>query len=100
MLYKVTEDSVGSNWQYEIDDNFITWEYEAKNQVKLITGQGSGKTAEIVVYRRGSMGTTESANYNTNENGSYDYLIFNNKRKYVKLSGYAFEDKMDGRKVI
>lgn len=144
--YDVEEVSVGSNnWQYDIDDNYISWNfhtyhhidyytisddqreilnkfefkgyYDADEKTKLtrttaegknlndykednIGVSGDGKVAHIRVTGRASVNTPTSGTAQYESDRTYEELIFKNRRKYVKISGYAFEDKNDGKSSI
>ncbi len=78
--YQVIETSVGSNSDYyEIDDNYISW---SGNK-----GTGTGRTATINVTRQKSYETNSTT---SNKNNT---LRVYNKRKYVKYSGFVWENK-------
>lgn len=75
--YDVEEISVGDNLLYEIDEDFISWEFKDSNK----------------------KGTQSKIAYNiniSNSNGN-NYLIFKNKRKYIDLSGYVWVDDYFGK---
>ncbi len=91
--YEVEEISVGENFGYEVDDNYITWSYTSVANDNN-TGSGNGSIATVTVNRRSSVNTKNPPDYeNRNE-----ILTFKNKRKYIKLSGYAWEDIIDPTK--
>jgi len=72
--YTVEEVSVGSsNNLYELDDNYISWQSN--------TGSGSRRTATVNVTSQSSA-------------TSYVIVTYKNKKKYVNLSGYVWEDKI------
>ena len=78
--YQVVETSVGSNSDYyEIDDNYISWSGN--------NGSGTGRTASIKVTRQTSYET------DTISSSKYNILNVKNRRKYVKYSGYVWENK-------
>ncbi len=77
--YQVLETSIGNNYYgYELDEAYISW---SSNM-----GSGTGATSSIYVNRQTSSDTSESAS------GRYDVLTVKNRRKYVKISGYVWED--------
>ncbi len=82
--YTVREISVGdNNYGYEVDDNYISWN----------NGQadGTGASATMTVSRQTSDNTSNSSN------NAYDILTFNNRRKWIKLSGKVWEDMISGK---
>ena len=82
--YTVSEISVGNNYYgYELDNNYITWNNGSTN--------GSGANATVTVSRQTSSNTenTSSSAYNT--------VTFQNRRKYIKLSGNVWEDMISGK---
>lgn len=92
--YYVEEVSVGDIYfGYEVDDDYITWSYTSTAN-KDNTGSGKGHIATVEVVAR--------ASYNTKgppkEENRNEIVVFKNKRKYIKLSGYAWEDKRVGGK--
>lgn len=87
--YYVEEVSVGDIYfGYEVDDDYITWSYTSTAN-KDNTGSGKGHIATVEVVARASYNTTEPPR----EENRNEILVFKNKRKYIKLSGYAWEDK-------
>ena len=86
--YTVIETSVGDNFGYDIDDDYVSWETSAGTN-------GTGVTAIVVVNRQKSQ-DTEISTANMS-NGKYDKLVFKNKRKYIKISGFAWEDIAPGK---
>lgn len=92
--YYVEEVSVGDIYfGYEVDDDYITWSYTLTAN-KDNTGSGKGHIATVEVVARASYNTTEPPR----EENRNEILVFKNKRKYIKLSGYAWEDKRVGGK--
>ncbi len=79
--YQLIETSVGNNETYELDKNYITW--------TTGTTSGSGMTASLEVERQKSQNTDGNTALSA-QNASN--ITFNNKRKYIKISGYAWED--------
>ena len=91
--YEVKEVSVGDEYfGYDIDDNYITWSYTSVANDEN-TGSGNGSIATVTVKRRSSVNTKNPPDYN-NRN---ETLIFKNKKKYIKLSGYVWEDMYYGK---
>lgn len=92
--YYVEEVSVGDIYfGYEVDDDYITWSYTSTAN-KDNTGNGKGHIATVEVVARASYNTKEPPK----EENRNEIVVFKNKRKYIKLSGYAWEDKRVGGK--
>lgn len=92
--YYVEEVSVGDIYfGYEVDDDYITWSYTSTAN-KDNTGSGKGHIATVEVVDRASYNTKEPPK----EENRNEIVVFKNKRKYIKLSGYAWEDKRVGGK--
>lgn len=92
--YYVEEVSVGDIYfGYEVDDDYITWSYTSTAN-KDNTGSGKGHIATVEVVARASYNTKEPPK----EENRNEIVVFKNKRKYIKLSGYAWEDKRVGGK--
>lgn len=92
--YYVEEVSVGDIYfGYEVDDDYITWSYTSTAN-KDNNGSGKGHIATVEVVARASYNTKEPPK----EENRNEILVFKNKRKYIKLSGYAWEDKRVGGK--
>lgn len=92
--YYVEEVSVGDIYfGYEVDDDYITWSYTSTAN-KDKNGSGKGHIATVEVVARASYNTKEPPK----EENRNEILVFKNKRKYIKLSGYAWEDKRVGGK--
>lgn len=90
--YYVEEVSVGDIYfGYEVDDAYITWSYTSTAN-KDNTGSGKGHIATVEVVARASYNTKEPPK----EENRNEIVVFKNKRKYIKLSGYAWEDKRVG----
>ncbi len=85
--YTVTEMSVGDNFGYEIDDDWISWESSSSS--------GTGSTATITVSRQTSSNTSGSSS--SAKDSVSSVLTFKNKKKYIKISGYAWEDRVSGK---
>lgn len=92
--YYVEEVSVGEIYfGYEVDKDYITWSYTSTAN-KDNTGSGKGHIATVKVVARASYNTTETPR----EKNRNETIVFKNKRKYIKLSGYAWEDTRIGGK--
>lgn len=92
--YYVEEVSVGDIYfGYEVDDDYITWSYTSTAN-KDNNGSGKGHIATVEVVARASYNTKEPPK----EENRNEIVVFKNKRKYIKLSGYAWEDKRVGGK--
>lgn len=90
--YYVEEVSVGDIYfGYEVDDDYITWSYTSTAN-KDNTGSGKGHIATVEVVARASYNTKEPPK----EENRNEIVVFKNKRKYIKLSGYAWEDNKAG----
>lgn len=82
--YTVIETSVGTvneNEGYELDDNYISWSSNA--------GSGSGRNSKVTVTRRSSLDTLIWGN---NVEIKANVLTVKNRRKYISISGYVWED--------
>ena len=85
--YTVIETSVGNkHYGYEIDDNYITWTIDGKG--------GNGKEIPVTIKRQKSYDTEPGGS--TNNNVANNLTVYN-ERKYIKLSGYVWEDIIDGK---
>lgn len=92
--YYVEEVSVGDKYfGYEVDDDYITWSYTSTANEDN-TGSGKGHIATVEVVAIESYNTTETPK----EENKNEILVFKNRRKYIKLSGYAWEDTRVGGK--
>ena len=80
--YSVEEVSVGTNYEYEIDNDYISW-------VTSAGGSGKGSVGTIVVNRQLSTNTTET---NALSYQFVDTITFKNKKKYIQIGGYVWED--------
>ena len=76
--YQVIETSIGDHPAYELDDNYIFW---ASN-----SGSGTGRVANVRVDRQLSFCTRDTTNANVSE------VTVKNRRKYINLSGYVWQD--------
>lgn len=87
--YVVEEISIGDNFGYEIDSNFISWTVTNSNGTTSNVNKSTSATIEVV--RQKSTNTTQSAAQQ--KNGNVSQIIAKNQRKYIKISGYAWEDR-------
>lgn len=106
--YEVIESSIGRGdddyinpyyHYYEIDDNYITWEYlnsetsDGKTEMKPVNA-GSGKSVTVDVTRRVSFHTDDA----NEENATFSTrMIMKNRRKLVDIEGFVWEDRIIGK---
>lgn len=77
--YQVIETSLGDNYYgYELDGEYVSWSSNS--------GSGTGLTSKVKVNRQTSINTGVTSS------GHYDVLTVYNRRKYIKVSGYVWED--------
>lgn len=76
--YQVIETSLGDHPAYELDDNYIFWTSNS--------GSGTGRIANVRVDRQLSFSTRDTTNGNVSE------VTVKNRRKYIDLSGYVWQD--------
>ena len=86
--YVVEEISVGDNFGYDVDPNFISWEVTNSNGTTTNVNLSTSATIEVV--RQKSTDTTESAAQQGTESTSN--ITDKNRRKYIKIRGFAWED--------
>ena len=86
-VYTVKEVSVGDNYGYDIDDNYIFWNNGNE--------EGTGSEGTIEVTRRESTVTSDTST--TDEEDKFTIMTFQNRRKYIKLSGLVWEDMISGK---
>ena len=91
--YIVEEISVGDNFGYDIDPNFISW--EATNSDGTTTTVNQSTSATIEVTRQKSTDTTATSAQQENETTSH--ITAKNRRKYIKIRGFAWEERTDGK---
>lgn len=91
--YVVEEISVGDNFGYDIDSNFISWEVTNSDGTKTTVNSSTSATIEVV--RQKSTDTTEEAAQQGTDNTSN--ITAKNKRKYIKIRGFAWEERTDGK---
>ena len=78
--YEVIELSLGEeNSNYEIDDNYISWESN-------VNKNGKGRFAQVKVERQSSENTQDTIN------NYVTLLTIKNKKKYVDIKGYVWLD--------
>ncbi len=76
--YQVIETSLGDREAYELDDNYIFWTSNS--------GSGTGRIANVRIDRQPSYSTRDTTNTNVSE------VTVKNRRKYINLSGYVWQD--------
>lgn len=86
--YTLEEVDVGNHFGYEIDDNYISWNNG--------TSEGKGASMPITVKRQSS--TQADVDQDSSTIRYANVLNVYNKQKYIKLSGYAWEDIIDTNK--
>ena len=97
--YEVEEVDVGKAkegeyYAYELDENYISWEYTSTGNKD--DHSSTGKIAKIQVHLRNSKNTLETPQ----TDGIDDIVTFKNKKKYTKIKGYAFEDIGEGKDLV
>ena len=86
--YNVIETSIKiDKYGYELDDEYIFW---SSNM-----GSGQGAIGQVEVIRRESFITTPKNH--TLTDSDYDIITFENRRKWIKLSGDVWEDMISGK---
>ena len=91
--YTIEEVSVGDNFGYDIDSSYISWEVTTSGGSTSTLNNST--TVSIDATRQPSTQTTpDAASQGTN---SADQIITKNTRKYIKIRGYAWEDKTEGK---
>ena len=91
--YVVEEISVGDHFGYDIDSEFISWEITNSDGATSTVNQSTSATVQVV--RQKSPNTRpEVAEQGTD---SADQIVTKNTRKYIKIRGFAWEDKTDGK---
>ena len=91
--YVVEEVSVGDNFGYDVDPNFISWEVTNSNGTTTNVNLSTSATIEVV--RQKSTDTTTSAAQQGT--GSTSNITDKNRRKYIKIRGFAWEERTDGK---
>lgn len=92
-MYAVEEISIGNHFGYDVDSNFISWEVENSDGTNTVINQLI--SANIEVTRQKSTDTNGANEQNETENASK--ITVKNRRKYIKIGGYAWEDKTDNK---
>ena len=87
-LYTVKEMSFGNNYGYEMDNNYIFWNNGSTS--------GTGSEGQIQVNRRESTVTGDTST--TGDQSKFTIMTFQNRRKYIKLSGLVWEDMISGKR--
>ena len=91
--YTIEEVSVGDNFGYDIDSSYISWEVTTSGGSTSTLNNST--TVSIDATRQPSTQTTpDAASQGTN---SADQITTKNTRKYIKIRGYAWEDKTEGK---
>ncbi len=96
--YDIRETSVGDNKGYYIDSDTVSWDasWDASEDLDKGTVKGKGQDAKITVGKRDIR--DDQILYDTDPNRfnakNYDRLTVYNERKYIKLSGYVWEDNL------
>lgn len=88
--YVVEEVSVGNNYYgYELDENYISWRKSTRTENTTgISKPGKGNNIETYVGRQFSNKTEINSKDSINNS-----VTVYNKKKYIRLSGYVWEDK-------
>ena len=86
--YSIEEVSVGNNFGYDIDGNYIFFGNEGQDGIQA----KNDKSIDIDVKRQTSM-DTDSTNTTL-----FNFVNIYNKRKYIKVSGFAWEDRINDNK--
>lgn len=83
--YTVIETSVGDkHYGYEVDGDYITWTVDGNS--------GNGKEIPVTIKRQRSQETEPGSTSDSGNN-----LTVYNERKYIKISGYVWQDIIDGK---
>ena len=94
--YKIEEVSVGYNFGYDVDGNYIWYKTDEVDENGNSEEQKLADDEEpriiIAVEHQSSL---ETSNVNTNQ---YNRVYVYNKRKYIKVSGFAWEDRINDNK--
>ena len=94
--YLLEETSVGNNFGYDEDGEYITYEYTTTNKDgKKETKRGEGNDIPFTITRQPSTETGVAPD--TSDIKYSNVLNVYNKKKYIKLSGYAWEDIVFGK---
>ena len=86
-IYEIEEISFGDNYGYDIDPDYVSWEINSNGN---ITEVSQSLSATVEVTRQVSTDTSSSAAQD--EIGNHTLVTAKNTRKYIKISGYAWED--------
>ena len=87
--YIIEEISVGDNFGYDVDPNFISWEITNSDGTVDTVDLSTSAIVEVTRQSSTETSTTESQNANI--------VVDKNRRKYIKINGYAWEEKTDGK---
>ena len=91
--YVVEEISVGDHFGYDIDSEFISWEITNSDGATSTVNQSTSATVQVV--RQKSPDTRPEVADQGTDNA--DQIVTKNTRKYIKIRGFAWEDKTDGK---
>ena len=91
--YVVEEISVGDHFGYDIDSEFISWEITNSDGATSTVNQSTSATVQVV--RQKSPDTRPEVADQGIDNA--DQIVTKNTRKYIKIRGFAWEDKTDGK---
>ena len=87
--YIIEEISVGDNFGYDVDPNFISWEITNSDGTVDTVDLSTSAIVEVTRQSSTETSTTESQNANI--------VVDKNRRKFIKINGYAWEEKTDGK---
>ena len=91
--YIVEEISVGDNFGYDIDPNYISWEITNSDGTTSTVDQSISATIEVTKQK-----STDTNNTATkNDTSKSDKIVDKNRRKFIKIRGFAWEEKTDGK---
>ena len=91
--YVVEEISVGDNFGYDVDGNYISWEISNSNGQTSTVNQSTSATVQVV--RQKSPDTRPEVADQGTDNA--DQIVTKNTRKYIKIRGFAWEERTDGK---
>ena len=91
--YVVEEISVGDHFGYDVDGNYISWEISNSNGQTSTVNQSTSATVQVV--RQKSPDTRPEVADQGTDNA--DQIVTKNTRKYIKIRGFAWEERTDGK---
>ena len=94
--YVVEEISVGDNFGYDVDPNFIMWEISNSDGTITNVNQSTSSTIEITRQTSTDTSFTEETEEITQQNASE--MTVKNRRKFIKIRGFAWEDMVEADK--